>query len=207
MPTASDILSGLYYLANTYANVALIWHILFAGLVISLWWGRKLPNRLLALFSVFPLLSVSALAWVSGNLFNGSVFLLFAVLLLISGLRVDTKPVLRVRGWPLATGILVLVFGLVYPHFLETGTFWRYLYAAPLGVIPCPTLSAVTGLALIFRGYGSRNWSLSLCIIGLFYGVFGAFRLGVTMDVVLLAGASALLLYVFQKKEPAVSPK
>lgn len=194
MPTVSEILSGLSNLANTYTRISLIWHLLFWCLILLLLWGWKPSNRQLAIFSTFPLFSASVLAWMSGNPFNGSVFLFFAILLFIFAFRADSAPVSAAREWPFAVGGLLLVFGLTYPHFLESGTFLRYLYAAPTGVIPCPTLSAVTGLALIFQGYGSRKWSLSLSIIGLFYGIFGAFRLGVTMDVVLIAGALALTL-------------
>ena len=192
MPTASEILSGLSHLANTYAGFALFWHVVLWALIVRLLWAGGPSNRFMALFGVSILLSVSALAWISGNPFNGSVFLLFAVLLSAFGFQVDTKPVSRSTGWVFITGTLLVVFGLVYPHFLETDSFLPYLYQAPVGLIPCPTLSVVTGFALIFKGYESRKWSLSLAVIGLFYGVFGVFKLGVTMDTVLLAGALAL---------------
>ena len=155
---------------------------------------------MLASFSAAPLLSVSVLAWFSGNPFNGTIFFVFAAFMAFFALKADTKPVSADKGWTFIPGILLLIFGLVYPHFLETNSFVRYLYAAPTGVIPCPTLSAVIGLALIFDRYGSNKWSLSLAVIGLFYGVFGVFRLGVTMDVLLLAGALALLFRTFQKR-------
>lgn len=57
------------------------------------------------------------------------------------------------------------------------------------GLVPCPTLSIVIGLALMVGGFGSTAWSLVLGATGIFYGALGAARLGVTIDWVLMAGA------------------
>ncbi len=87
----------------------------------------------------------------------------------------------------------MVALGWVYPHFLATDSFLPYLYAAPVGLLPCPTLLAVTGLALILRGLDCRPWSLTLGAVGLFYGLFGALRLGVVIDGTLILGAGALI--------------
>jgi hypothetical protein len=84
-------------------------------------------------------------------------------------------------------------FGLVYPHFTHTSSPFGYLYAAPTGLVPCPTLSLAIGVALIADGLGSRAFSLVLAAAGLFYGIFGVARLGVLLDVGLVAGAGVLL--------------
>jgi hypothetical protein len=88
----------------------------------------------------------------------------------------------------------LVAFGWIYPHFLETGTWTAYLYAAPLGLIPCPTLSAVAGAAIILDGLGSRGWPMTLAVGGAFYGLFGWLRFGVTIDLALLARAALLAL-------------
>jgi drug/metabolite transporter (DMT)-like permease len=75
-----------------------------------------------------------------------------------------------------------------------------YLYSAPTGLIPCPTLSIVIGLAVALRGLGSRTWSLVLCATAIFYGVYGAAHLGVTLDWVLLLGALMLVLTVVARR-------
>jgi hypothetical protein len=51
----------------------------------------------------------------------------------------------------------------------------------------------VIGVALVVDGLGSRAWALLLAGAGLFYGVFGVARLGVTLDVGLIVGAVGLL--------------
>lgn len=63
--------------------------------------------------------------------------------------------------------------------------------------MPCPTLSIVIGLSLVVGGLDSRAWTLLLGISGLFYGLFGVLRLGVTIDLVLFLGALLAVLVIF----------
>ena len=92
-------------------------------------------------------------------------------------------------------------FGWVYPLFLESPSLLTYLYAAPTGLIPCPTLSIVIGLTVILSGLGSRLFSLLLGVSGVFYGIFGSARLGVMIDLVLLAGALLILFLALSNKQ------
>ena len=41
-----------------------------------------------------------------------------------------------------------------------------YAYASPFGLLPCPTLSVVIGLTLIFGGLQSTAWSVLLIAAG-----------------------------------------
>src|SRR5947207_257610 len=91
-------------------------------------------------------------------------------------------------------GAVMIAFGWLYPHFLEQRSPALYLVAAPMGLIPCPTLSLIIGLTFLAGGFGSRAWMFVLAAAGLFYGVFGAARLGVRIDLVLAAGALSLII-------------
>lgn len=197
MPDKEQILNTLQSIANQFTTVAIIWHlvlyIFIALLLFKLYPSGQLTGILLSL----PLISVAVFAWVAGNPFNGSVFALLAILVLVFGLRIPPVPVEISRLPFLVAGIAMVVFGLVYPHFLENGSLVRYLVAAPTGLIPCPTLSVVIGFALIFSGLNSQALTLTLVVAGLFYGLFGAFRLGVTLDIFLLLGTGTLLVQYF----------
>jgi len=98
--------------------------------------------------------------------------------------------------WSFAFGVIMIAFAWVYPHFVPGSSWLKYLYAAPTGLIPCPTLSLVVGFALLTRGFSSRAWTLTLVIIGLFYGLFGALRLGVRIDFLLLIGTLLLAVQI-----------
>jgi hypothetical protein len=195
MPESAQILNGLAAIANTQTLLAIVWHVILAALVVSVLFGWRPSRRLGGTDLAVPLLSVSLMAWRYGNPFNGAVFVIFAVVLALIGLRLPEKPVEKAPFWAMALGAVMLAFGWVYPHFLVGAPWWRYLYQAPTGLIPCPTLSAVVGLALLAGGFSSRAWSIVLGILGIFYGLFGAFRLGVQIDLVLAAGSIALTAY------------
>jgi hypothetical protein len=197
MPDKDQILVSLQSIANQFTPVAILWHVVMFIFIALLLFRVFPPNRLTGILLSLPLISVAVLAWVSGNPFNGSVFALLAILVLVFGLRAPAGPVEISRLPFLIAGIAMVVFGLVYPHFLENGSLVRYLVAAPTGLIPCPTLSVVIGFALIFSGLNSQALTLTLIVAGLFYGLFGAFRLGVTLDIFLLLGTGTLLVQYF----------
>ncbi|MDF1575873.1 MAG: hypothetical protein P1P86_11860 [Bacteroidales bacterium] len=188
-----EILHGLHRIANDYSTIALIWHVLFYALIILLI-ARWLPtNRLFGLFICVPFLSVAALAFLSGNPFNGILYSLLTVLLFVFGLKASTQPVQMSQLVFMVTGILMIVFGLVYPHFITTDSFVKYLYASPAGLIPCPTLSVIIGFLLLYNVFGSQSITLTVVIFGLFYGIFGALKLAIYLDLFLIFGAVSLL--------------
>jgi hypothetical protein len=193
VPNASEIIAGLRAVANDNLTTAMGWHALFAGVIAALLLGWR-PSRktVFLLLSGLPA-SVSAFAFQYGNPFNGMAFALLTAVLWFNGTGADA--VLQRRRTPTATAIGsgLIAFGWLYPHFLESQPMFMYAFAAPTGLIPCPTLALLTGVTVLLQSGMSRNWSIVLGIFGLFYGAFGALRLGVWLDVGLLGGALYLL--------------
>ena len=206
MPTPTEILQTLAAIANEQAALAITWHVLIAVTAIGILASWRPTKKGAAVVSI-PLLSVSILAWAYKNPFNGLVFLLFAIAFVVIGLRRPSETVDRAPGWAAIAGLILILFGWVYPHFLGAGSWLRYLYKAPAGLIPCPTLSLVTGFALLANGFSSRAYSVTLGMLGLFYALFGAFRLGVRTDLVLGLGAAALLVLALTLGFSASQPK
>jgi hypothetical protein len=208
MPAPELILKGLHELANQWWPLAVAWHAYFAVLALGLLFGARPSKRTSGVLLALPLLSVSVLAWTAGNPFNGAMLGVAGVALIGLAFRLPHAPVEVAPGWVVAAGVLMFAFGWVYPHFLDTFPIFAYLYAAPVGLVPCPTLSIVIGLALITGGLDSRAWMAVLGVTGLFYGVFGALRLGVTIDLVLLVGAMLALAVAFVPRlhAPAHAP-
>lgn len=206
MPEPGEILAGLGLVANRFAAAAVIWHVLLAAAFVLLLAGLRPSRRLGALLPLPLLLSVAVLALAHRNPFNGIVFLVFTAVL---GAIAVNLPAAKARvsdGWAIGAGIALTLFGSFYPHFLAGGGWSRYLYAAPVGLIPCPTLSVTLGLTLIMGGFGSRAYSLCLAGLGLFYGLFGAFRLGVGIDIVLVGGATTLLVQAIHPSSSRGAP-
>jgi hypothetical protein len=199
MPTPEEILIGLREIANDWRLLAILWHGYFAVLVVTLILGVRPARRIAGLILVLPFFSVSALAWTSANPFNATFFSLLGVVLLLISFRLPGEKIRIAPVWAVIIGALMFAFGWAYPHFLETASFIPYLLSAPTGLVPCPTLSVVIGVSIIWGGLGSRIWSVVLAVTGIFYGVFGAIILQVPLDWVLLIGSLVSIFTVFRE--------
>ena len=207
MPSAEEILHGLKMISNQAIAISIGWHVVLGIAVIALLAGVRPNKRFAATTLSVPFASVAALAFAFENPFNGAVFALLAVVLAALAMGAPRDSVTLGERWAVALGGLLIAFAWIYPHFLEREGWFVYLYAAPLGTIPCPTLSAVIGAALLAGGFGLGAWRLILALAGSFYAVFGVLRLGVVIDAVLLAGAVGLLVqYVRDRAKSASLP-
>jgi len=192
MPSSNEILARLAAAANQESAIAILWHLAIAGALLGLAAGWRPSVRTALALLAAPLGSAGLLALAYDNPFNGIVLVAAAAAAVAAASTARPHLVRRAPAWLFAIGVASLAFGWVYPHFL-TGSPLRYLYAAPVGVVPCPTLAVVIGFTLMGGGLGHRAWMFGLAGLGLFYGVFGAFRLGVWLDAGLIAGAAVLL--------------
>ena len=193
MPSAQDILNVLASISAGLVPLAIIWHVLFGLAVILVLIGWRPARKIGALLLCLPLLSVAIVSFFYDSPFNFIAFLLFAIILAVIAFRMKPDCLYHPPSWGVVFGWLMIFFAWIYPHF-GTGSSWLfYLYGSPLGLIPCPTTSMVVGFALIADGFRSRGWTWVLIILGLFYGLFGAIRLGVWIDVFLLLGTLMLV--------------
>lgn len=206
MPSQDEILAGLTVIVNRYEWLAIFWHLYFAAMTIILIAKRDFSKRWAGIALGLPMLSVSAIAWLSANPFNGFIFAIAGILLVAVSFRLPRENVAFAPLWLMVPGIILAAFGWIYPHFLETNSCLSYLYAAPTGLIPCATLSIVVGFALLMGGLGSKTFSLTLAVVGLFYGFTGVFQLGVQIDWFLLAGSVLMFICAFTPITPHSDP-
>jgi hypothetical protein len=189
MPAPDEILRALPAIANEWRLLAVVWHVAIGALVAAVMIGAGPSVRLVGTMLAAALASVSALAAAAGNPFNTIVIGGLALALLIAAWRAPRHQV-RVSPYTLerVTGTVLLAFGWAYPHFLDASGWWEFLYAAPMGLLPCPTLAALIGVTLLVTGPRSRTWTIPLAAAAVLYGLVGVVVLGVWIDVVLLAG-------------------
>jgi hypothetical protein len=190
MPSRAALLAQISRIANEAFALAVLWHLVLGIGIVAFALGHRPTRRGTALLISAMLVSVGATAFAFGNPFNGTVFTALAIALAILAPRVGHAS--RGASWTVAIGLAMMTFGWVYPHFLERGPL-AFLYGAPLGLLPCPTLSMAIGIALFTGGLGGRAWMRTLATVGVVYGLIGLFQLHVAIDAVLLAGATALL--------------
>ena len=197
MPTREEIVAGLTLIANQYSNIAIAWHIIIVIIIAALFAGWKPGNMLMILLLSSLLMSVSGFAGIGDNFFNAAIFALLVIVSIYAALKSGNGIIRGDRSWPDIAGLLLIIFGLIYPEFLQTNSPLEFAYAAPTGLIPCPTLCVLTGFALLYRGFGSVTWSLTIVASGIFYGLFGVFYLGVYLDWFLVAGSLILMLNTY----------
>lgn len=187
---SGTILESAATIANQWRALAALWHLAVAALILAAWRRRVDARITAALLSLLPF-SVAAMAAWSGNPFNTTVFVaLGLVMLALAGTTIPAD-VTVATGWDAAAGVTLCAFGWIYPHFLD-GPAWQYAYAAPLGLLPCPTLAFLLGVSLLRRNFDSKIWAILIGSVGLLYGVIGVFVLDVRIDWFLIAGAVAL---------------
>jgi len=179
MPASAELLRQLATIANELIGVAMAWHVVVASVLVTVALGwRPTPRTSVVALAALPV-SVAIIAAAYGNVFNALGFALLA-LLLVAGRRTATMPG-HVPAWSRALGAALIAYAWLYPHFLA-GPWFQYAYAAPLGVVPCPTLALVAGVTLVAGSFGSRFVAAVLAVWCLFYATFGIVRLGVWLD-------------------------
>ena len=197
MPTREEIIAGLTTIANQYSNIAIVWHIIIVIIIAALFAGWKPGNMLMIILLSSLLMSDSSFAGTGDNFFNAAIFALLVIVSIYAALKSGNGIIRGDRSWPDIAGLLLIIFGLIYPEFLHTNSPIEFAYAAPTGLIPCPTLCVLTGFALLYKGFGSVTWSMTIVASGIFYGLFGVFYLGVYLDWFLVAGSLILMLNTF----------
>jgi hypothetical protein len=199
MPAGATILETLSSMARDLVWLAVIWHGLVLAAVVLLMMGLRLSSRAAILWLTLPSLSVSVAAFIHGLPFNGIAFGLLGVAFLTLGLAQERPPLQFGPTWARVLGAALLVFGWAYPHF-DVGPWHRTLYAAPLGVLPCPTLAVLAAAALFADGLRSRAACSLLAAWCAFYAAFGVLHLGVVIDLGLVVGAVGLVVIAARRR-------
>ena len=188
---SDEILAAAATIANEWRTLAVAWHLVAAGSLAALW-RRRIEARSVAGFLAWMVWSVAMMAWWSGNPFNATVFGVTGVLMIVIAAEGFRAGIDGASPPDAAAGAIMCAFGWVYPHFL-TGPAWQYAFAAPLGLLPCPTLAFIIGVSLLTGSFGSTRWAALFGALGLSYGGIGVFVLDVTIDWMLIASGVLLL--------------
>jgi hypothetical protein len=195
MPPSQELLQQLFTIAAGHETIAIAWHV--AILVAIVWFVRNEPTTEHAVgFAIAPLVSVFLVSAGHESWFNTTSFGVLVVALLASRAHLAPRWRTCVPEWSSVVGVAMILFGVWYPHFTG-GAWYRSLYVSPVGLLPCPTLAVVAGFTLLAGGFGTRAIPALLAAWTLFYGAFGAFRLEVQLDVVLLVATFGLVRLAF----------
>lgn len=191
MPPATELLAQLTDAANTLMPLAVAWHAVLAAVLVALLRNWRPRERTVAAVLAALAGSVAISALVVGNPFNAISFLLLAILIFTTtrGRAHITLASMPVR-WLAA---LMIAYGAVYPHFLHAPAI-AYVVAAPVGIIPCPTLAMIAGLALM-TSLHTRSLLIVLTLWTALYAAIGVAHFGIWLDIGLAGVTVGLLAY------------
>jgi hypothetical protein len=201
MPTSTQILERLAAISRDAQVLAIVWHALIAAVVLQTVRGWRPTRRLAMAMMLTPLITVVGLAFTHGLVVNWVVLGVGLAALTVVAADTPKGHVVEAPTLGLLIGAGLVAFGWCYPHFVSGAAV---LYAAPVGLVPCPTLAVLIGATIAGGGLRSTRWSATLGALGLFYGVVGVAWLGVWIDAVLVAGAAVLLVQAHGLRERAV---
>jgi len=154
----------------------------------------KIRNSLFSLFIAFLSLSATIVAgkyMIAPNIIIFGMFFVFTIhAYLTKKLNFDLKNIAPIN---LLFGILGLVFGFWYLHWVESPVWLNALLYSPLGVVNCPTMVTICGFLCLTQNPRSAVLEATVALITLYFGFFGIFRLGAYVDVALILCALFLL--------------
>lgn len=182
-------LNYLNMVANNNLSVNLMMHILFIlagiGLVTI---KNPLKSQLVNLFLVILSGSVFLHAAIFGNPFIGLLFLIMTLIMVFELIRRKNNFQFTESRLINITAVLLLVFGFVYPHFVNT-SLAEYILYAPVGIVPCPTLITILGFYLLNTNPNKVSyWTIT--VISTIFSLIGIIMFKVYIDIVLLLAVS-----------------
>ena len=185
--TPQEIINTLSNAADSAKLFSLAMHIIFALILASGLIFKGARNILFFMFIALIMLSATAVSIVFRLVPNIIVFgLLFVLVLrafLQDKLNFDFQNLSRAD---LIFGIVALVFGFWYFHWVHEPILLNALVFSPLGMLNCPTLLTATGFLILSSKPHSELLEASLAVSTLYFGFFGIMRLNAYIDVVLI---------------------
>jgi uncharacterized membrane protein YhaH (DUF805 family) len=217
MRTPEEITSMLENISKEVKSYSAFVHILFLVVIGLGLLVKKIRNSLFSLFIAFLSISATIISVkyvIAPNIIIfGMFFILIIYAYLTKNLNFDLKNITPVN---LFFGILGLVFGFWYLHWVESPIWLNALLYSPLGVVNCPTMVTVCGFLCLSQKPRSAILEVAVALITLYFGFFGIFRLGAYVDVALILCALFLIVrlssyltyeYTFGERKERIEPK
>lgn len=195
MKTPEAITSMLENVSKETKSYSAFVHLLFLAVIGLGLFVKKIRNSVFAFFIAFLSLSATIVAVkyvIAPNIIIfGMFFALTIHAYLTKKLTFDLENIAPVN---LLFGILGLVFGFWYLHWVESPVWLNAFLYSPLGVVNCPTMVTVCGFLCLSQKPRSAMLETTVALITLYFGFFGIFRLGAYVDVALILCALFVIL-------------
>jgi len=195
MKTPGEITKILTMVTSELRLFSAFVHMLFLAVIAVGLLFKKIRNVLFFLFIAFLSLSatiVSIKYMILPNiLIFATIFILIINAYLKKELNFELKEIEPINKY---FGVVGMIFGFWYLHWVETPVLLNALLYSPLGSINCPTLLTTCTFLCLTEKPRSVMLELVTALITLYFGFFGIFRLGAYVDVILIICALFLIM-------------
>lgn len=176
----------------------LIVHLLFLAVLLIGFIYKKGRNILFFSFIAFLSLSGLIISIIFVVLPNIIIFMLITVLIVNSYKNKELNFELdKLKPLSVLFGILGLIFGFWYLHWVEDPIWINALFYSPLGGVFCPTMLTICAFLCLTIKPRSNMLEVAAGIITIFFGFFGIFLLEAYIDIILIICASFLLVRAY----------
>lgn len=195
MKSPEEITSMLSNVTDQLRTFSAIAHIIFLVVIVTGLILKKVRGTLFFLFIAFLSLSATVIAIKYVILPNIIIFTMFFVLIINAYFKKQLNFELEnLKPVNLFFGIIGMVFGFWYLHWVESPIWLNALYNSPLGIVTCPTMVTICGFLCLTEKPRSVMLEATVALITLYFGFFGVFRLGAYIDIMLIVCALFLIL-------------
>ncbi len=205
LKSPEDITTMLVEVTSQLRLLFLITHILMIFTLIIGFLLPKLRDNIFSLFMIGISLSATLISSIFVIIPNIILFGLISIELIYELKENKLKFDLRnLSVLAISFGVLGLLFGFWYLHWVEDPVWLNALLYSPLGGVNCPTLVTLAGFICIKSRNRNMLLDVTVAIFTLYFGFFGILRLGAYMDIVLVLCGGYLLtinLYPYVKKK------
>lgn len=182
----AEVSQMLFMVSGGLKNYALLMHlVMLAALAAGLFMTRA---RNLIFAGLMALLAGSAatIGVVYFLLPNIVLFSLYVVLILLAFIKGQVAwDFSRLRPADWLFGIIGLVFGFWYLHWVESPIMLNALFYSPLGILNCPTMITISGL-LILSSARPLILDFTTGLVSTCFGLYGIILLAAYVDIALV---------------------
>lgn len=208
MKPPSEVNQMLSMVSGQFKNYALLMHAFVLAAFLT---GLVIPKARTHFFAGMMALlsgSAAAIALMHSILPNIAVFGLYLVLILTAFFRDKLIwDFSQIKATDRLFGVIGIVFGFWYLHWVESPLLLNALLYSPLGIINCPTLVTISGL-LCLSSQRPQLLDFTTGLVCAYFGLYGIILLSAYVDVVLVLCGSYQLTRVvmaLRQKRPVLT--
>jgi len=193
--TPQQITEMLVEVTSNLQTYFIIIHIIMILTIITGILLPKFRNLIFFSFVVFLSLSATVISTIFVIIPNIILFGLISILIILAFSQKKLNFTFNdLKIFDIFFGIVGILFGFWYLHWVEDPVWLNALLYSPLGGVNCPTLVAISGFMCFTKKPRLNVLEITLGALTLYFGFFGIFRLQAYIDIVLILCGGYLLL-------------